>query len=65
MVGDLGVRARWSTAVSGEGGADRVVPWRSEGERVRGEMAHRADETGPCGKDRKGASGQGRLALTH
>jgi hypothetical protein len=25
VVGDLGVRARWSTAVCGEGGADRAV----------------------------------------
>jgi hypothetical protein len=65
VVRDLGVRACWSTAVSGEGRADRVVPWRSEGERVRGEMAQRANETGPRGKDRKGACGQGRLAPTH
>jgi hypothetical protein len=54
MAGDLGVRARWSTVVSGEGGADRVVPRRSKGERVRGETAHRADEMGPRGRDKKG-----------
>ena len=40
VVGDFGVRARvracWSTAGRGEGGADRAVPRRSERERARG-----------------------------
>jgi hypothetical protein len=30
-----------------------------------GETAHRVDEMGPRGKDRKGAHGRGRLAPTH
>jgi hypothetical protein len=29
MAGDLGVRARWSTTVHGEGGTDRAAPRRS------------------------------------
>jgi hypothetical protein len=36
VVGDLGVRAHWSTTVRGEGGTNRVVPRCSEGERARG-----------------------------
>jgi hypothetical protein len=32
----LGVRARWSMAVRGEGGADRAVPRCRERERARG-----------------------------
>jgi hypothetical protein len=36
VVGDLDVRARWSTAVCGEGGADRAAPRRSKGERACG-----------------------------
>jgi hypothetical protein len=31
---DLGVHARWSTMVRGEGRADKATPWRSEGERA-------------------------------
>jgi|UPI000842B00C hypothetical protein len=33
--GDLGVHARWSTAVRGEGGADRAAPRRRERAGVR------------------------------
>jgi hypothetical protein len=40
VAGDLGVRAQvracWSTAGRGEGGADRTVPRRSERERACG-----------------------------
>jgi hypothetical protein len=36
VVGDLGVHARWSTVVRGEGRTYRAVPQCSEGERVRG-----------------------------
>jgi hypothetical protein len=32
----LGVRARWSMVVRGEGGTDREAPRRSEGKRARG-----------------------------
>jgi hypothetical protein len=45
--GDLDVRARWSTVVHGEGGADRVAPQRRERERARGETVQRVDEAGP------------------
>jgi hypothetical protein len=31
MAGDLGVRARWSMVLRGEGGANRAVPKRSKG----------------------------------
>jgi hypothetical protein len=44
---DLGMRARWSKAVRGEGGTNRAVPRRSEGEWAHVETAHRADDTGP------------------
>jgi hypothetical protein len=36
VAGDLGVRARWSTTVRGEGETNRVVPRCSEGEQARG-----------------------------
>jgi hypothetical protein len=36
VVGVLGVRARWSTAVHEEGGADRAIPWCRERERACG-----------------------------
>jgi hypothetical protein len=44
---DLGMRARWSTTVRWEGGADRTAPQRRERERARGETVHRADRMGP------------------
>jgi hypothetical protein len=62
---DLDVHVRWSTAVRGEGGTNRAVPQQSEGEWARGEVAHRADEMDPRGRDRKGAHERGRLASTH
>jgi hypothetical protein len=37
----------------------------ARGRRRAGEMAHRADETGPRGRDGKEARGRGRLAPTH
>jgi hypothetical protein len=48
-----------STAVCGEGGADRAVPRHNEGEWARVEMAHRTDKTGPRGRDREGGAGEG------
>jgi hypothetical protein len=45
-----------STAVCGEGGADRAVPRHNEGERARGEMTHRTDKTVPRGRDREGGA---------
>jgi hypothetical protein len=36
MAGVLGVRARWSTVIRGEGGADRAVPQCIERERACG-----------------------------
>jgi hypothetical protein len=63
VAGDLGVRARvracWSTAGCGEGGADRGVPWRSERERVRGETVRRADEAGSRGREGEEHTGEG------
>jgi hypothetical protein len=38
VAGDLGVRAHWSMAVRREGGTDRAVPRRSEGEWACREM---------------------------
>jgi hypothetical protein len=54
VAGDLGVRARWSMTVRGEGGADRAAPWRRERERAHGETVHRVDRTGPRGREGKG-----------
>jgi hypothetical protein len=53
------VRARWSTVVRGEGGADRVVPWRRERERACREMVYRADRMGPRGREGKGHAREG------
>jgi hypothetical protein len=36
VAGVLGMRARWSMTVRGEGRTDREAPWRSEGKQTRG-----------------------------
>jgi hypothetical protein len=54
------VRACWSTAGRGEGGADRGVPRRSERESGRaGETARHADEVGSRGREGKGHADEG------
>jgi hypothetical protein len=58
VVGDLGVRACWSTTVHGEGRIDRAAPRHSEeNERVE-EMVHRAYETRLRARDGRGAHGR-------
>jgi hypothetical protein len=58
MAGDLDIRARvracWSMAGRGEGGADRAVPRRSERERRAEGTAQCANEAGLRGRDGKG-----------
>jgi hypothetical protein len=73
VVGDLSVRARWSTVVRGEGGADRAVPLCSEGEsehaakrfsaligRAREAERVKGTRTRAIGADRMAPLGRGR-----
>jgi hypothetical protein len=62
VAGVLGMRARWSTAVRGEGGSDRGVHGVARGSKRAEGTTHSANRSGP--RDRERARARGRRKPT-